>query len=497
MDWRAMSRSRSRISMDWRPASRSRSRPPPQSLDDFDGMQALESRYAFPSIGHSVHGNGSDGFRLPASKPPPSMLSATRRSPPSAAADLLPHPNGDYTPHFHSPQFGPSSLPSFGLRGPPRITAADIAADQRAFPRHVRKTSFDHTVTKEGLLHGLSGRHQVNGRPSAAESLAGTKRPADAPHAESMLRGDPSDIDMSNSPLSPDDHLGSSFPSSSFDFAFGGFHNNMFSLSQDSGDYPPMLPPSEGPSARSSISGSYQSGSLGSDGLPPLGDGYGLDDDGGGNLDFTLMRMAYPNMDGNGSMTQSPYTHVDPTQILNVADGYPSFHASPSSDGWNGLNSSGNGSPEPHGSNPSTPASNEGIDSMRTTGRKYASLRGDRGKPISNGIKSPQLRSSTSTPDLSERKGDDGKDGDSPTLCTNCQTTNTPLWRRDPEGQPLCAYLNLLRRVAEVLTGFCSLQATRVVYSTYVAGSLGPGQTVCCANIYISRNCMVSFGRCH
>lgn len=24
------------------------------------------------------------------------------------------------------------------------------------------------------------------------------------------------------------------------------------------------------------------------------------------------------------------------------------------------------------------------------------------------------------------------------TMCTNCHTTNTPLWRRDPEGQPLC-----------------------------------------------------------
>lgn len=32
-----------------------------------------------------------------------------------------------------------------------------------------------------------------------------------------------------------------------------------------------------------------------------------------------------------------------------------------------------------------------------------------------------------------------GDDGDaSPTVCTNCATTNTPLWRRDPEGQPLC-----------------------------------------------------------
>jgi hypothetical protein len=28
--------------------------------------------------------------------------------------------------------------------------------------------------------------------------------------------------------------------------------------------------------------------------------------------------------------------------------------------------------------------------------------------------------------------------GEIPTMCTNCQTTNTPLWRRDPDGQPLC-----------------------------------------------------------
>ncbi|KAJ1723582.1 Sodium- and chloride-dependent GABA transporter 1, partial [Coemansia biformis] len=25
-----------------------------------------------------------------------------------------------------------------------------------------------------------------------------------------------------------------------------------------------------------------------------------------------------------------------------------------------------------------------------------------------------------------------------PLVCTNCATTTTPLWRRDPEGKPLC-----------------------------------------------------------
>ena len=27
-----------------------------------------------------------------------------------------------------------------------------------------------------------------------------------------------------------------------------------------------------------------------------------------------------------------------------------------------------------------------------------------------------------------------------PTVCTNCQTTITPLWGRDLEGQPLCMF---------------------------------------------------------
>jgi GATA-binding protein len=50
-------------------------------------------------------------------------------------------------------------------------------------------------------------------------------------------------------------------------------------------------------------------------------------------------------------------------------------------------------------------------------------------------------RSSASTLE-SMGKGGEGGEGEerpsAPTVCTNCQTTNTTLWRRDPEGQPLC-----------------------------------------------------------
>jgi hypothetical protein len=54
-------------------------------------------------------------------------------------------------------------------------------------------------------------------------------------------------------------------------------------------------------------------------------------------------------------------------------------------------------------------------------------------------------RSSTSIPDLisgAKGGGPESEAGETaPTVCTNCQTTNTPLWRRDPEGQPLCKWI--------------------------------------------------------
>lgn len=53
MDWRAISRSRSRISMDWRPTSRSRSRPPPgQPFDQGNYSNSWsEGKFTYPPFG--------------------------------------------------------------------------------------------------------------------------------------------------------------------------------------------------------------------------------------------------------------------------------------------------------------------------------------------------------------------------------------------------------------------------------------------------------------
>ncbi|KAK4187298.1 nitrogen catabolic enzyme regulatory protein [Podospora australis] len=44
-----------------------------------------------------------------------------------------------------------------------------------------------------------------------------------------------------------------------------------------------------------------------------------------------------------------------------------------------------------------------------------------------------------------------GQGGDAPTTCTNCFTQTTPLWRRNPEGQPLCNACGLFLKLHGVV----------------------------------------------
>jgi len=205
MDWRAYSRSRSRISMDWRPTSRSRSRPPEASTV-FDQHAMLnnvmyDGRFVFPATQdsfkspnditdnkqHPTKGgmSTSPNIPIPGARSPPYNNLHPQSELASVFEDQVEHSHTEshnrhsslYSPALpthSSPTFAPSSLPSTGLHGLIRIPSASASVsrpagqspEQRAFPRHVRKTSFDHTVSRDGVLAGLSGRHQVNGKPS-------------------------------------------------------------------------------------------------------------------------------------------------------------------------------------------------------------------------------------------------------------------------------------------------------------------------------------------
>ncbi|KAI0630208.1 hypothetical protein C8Q77DRAFT_1136925 [Trametes polyzona] len=509
MDWRAISRSRSRAPMDWRPASRSRSRPPMTGISD------LHNQFKFPSssppkrdvTSSSIPIPGSSGRRSPhSSLPAQLMLPAVFES----AGEHRAQYNLDSYSLLQSPLGLPASLPSTGILA--RASMSTLPSpEQRTFPKHVRKTSFDHTVAREGIFTGVSGRHQVNGKPRSPEGLLGTKRRADAPHAESMLRGDPPSGMELPPPIDAKDleqfRRESPFPTSSFTFSVPSY-DSFFDLSAAGGNHlqgsmsasmsaqhkdAQSAELSYSDSMRPTLNGTYS---------PPVGSvneglsaaavaasaavaetyahfNMGLED-------YQLMNMMYPHpaphphqhpthghAHGHGHghdhhlapalgppNPNHPFTHVDPTQILpleHTPDG--AFHPSPSSDGWgNGVGSSSNASPEPYNvSNASTPPSVDGAPGGARTAqpRKIASSK--RASQQENAARAgAAAQRKGSTPEAGANAGSQARiaseDGETPpTSCTNCQTTITPLWRRDPEGQPLCNACGLFYKLHGVV----------------------------------------------
>jgi hypothetical protein len=222
-----MSRSRSRMSMDWRPDSRSRSRPPYSKTASYVNPEAHYSSLLegdegedsgaghqprpsvpFPSTEEETTEDDADKNELEqgstsatsyTSSSAIPIPSPSRHSRPDQMRDVdhpdhgeSSRPSSSYRNRFESrspsdfynhslsalntPAFLPSSLPSFGLYGPPTGSALHKTnptrqpKDALPFPRHVRKTSFDHTVSRAGILQGGSGRHQVNGKPLPPDS---------------------------------------------------------------------------------------------------------------------------------------------------------------------------------------------------------------------------------------------------------------------------------------------------------------------------------------
>ncbi|KIO29553.1 hypothetical protein M407DRAFT_167040 [Tulasnella calospora MUT 4182] len=199
VDWRNVSRSRSRMGMDmeWRTGSRSRSRPPAPgtSVNPWDHASEAHSHSLLlqDSDGFTMNGLDSNGFNgaidiknsrspIPIRRPGPSGLQQQQQqSQPSTASSYL-----DNLPSFQLPppetrgrahttstmppptslgnfNFHPSSVPVSALYGAPMM-------QRHAYPKHVRKTSFDHTVSRVGIMSDIGGRHQVNGRPVPPET---------------------------------------------------------------------------------------------------------------------------------------------------------------------------------------------------------------------------------------------------------------------------------------------------------------------------------------
>ncbi|KAF2689082.1 hypothetical protein K458DRAFT_399911 [Lentithecium fluviatile CBS 122367] len=80
-------------------------------------------------------------------------------------------------------------------------------------------------------------------------------------------------------------------------------------------------------------------------------------------------------------------------------------------------------------------------------------LQGMHGRPQSSPNSPPESAFSSAAPSRPASPGGtkQGDQGSAPTTCTNCFTQTTPLWRRNPEGHPLCNACGLFLKLHGVV----------------------------------------------
>ncbi|WWC94048.1 hypothetical protein V866_000886 [Kwoniella sp. B9012] len=571
IDWRAASRSRSRIPMDidWRGSSRSRSR----SALPFR-QNPFSEHHAHQLLASGGTPTAEMGLHMPSQN---EWANSTRKAPdlpgPRSAGSSFSrsHPNRSLPPVQEGPLDiqpsvkQPHPLDMLAASAPPNgaITLDEIQAALAAglsptsrdrqphlpgingpglyseteenfhpqygyLPRRVRKTSFDHTVQahEEGDGDvGVSPTSQFNPRKRQAEA---------------------SPRDGKTIPLPEGD---SGFPTSNFTFSFPQSYDNFFDIAAASGTTPAgneglnmseitAEDIAEWASSQPATADTSAFGSPSAFGLvdPTIaGAGLSLSNIGsptqssqpGGDNPFDFQQLMHLYLNANSAA--SPFTHINPSQVLGalqnqlLSNGNANTDASPNAISPSSLNGaptpgtttsqSGNtikplpksvggkavdksSMPPPslpfsgstNGSGPVRSNSSPNLQTLRipsqgqgsslTKGHnKNTSLSGSLGKSKSRtknrDNNNHNNNNKTDRIDLGgggegeENEDDDNDDdgvpepesgpgsiintGESPTMCTNCQTTNTPLWRRDPEGQPLCNACGLFYKLHGVV----------------------------------------------
>ncbi|EIW70759.1 hypothetical protein TREMEDRAFT_73557 [Tremella mesenterica DSM 1558] len=539
MDWRAASRSRSRMNVDWRDRSRSRSafgsvrmmdvseshahsllaheQGPPdenmfanagQTMPEFSDQwiqQAPQHAQSHPVM--AMHGgdeiaarDGSAPKDIKQTSPnePQATLDHALRA--AAAYELFAAsaPTGGPIAHLQNSlasgqvAVGKGHAPHLpGISGPGLF--AEIKENWHPaygyLPRLVRKTSFDHTISPNGNGNVKPGGHMPP--PANPRKRAADASPRDRA-AQALLEND------------------SGFPSGMFTFNFdnnainNNNYDNFFDLNAASAATPANNG-NEGPEEH--VQTQPQDQNLNQGQNTGQGHGQNLDWTGANGgpqsapgtepastygspssfIDPAFMNIPQPNSDNpfdfqqlmhlylNANATASPYTHINPSQVLGAMQDLvvnpsgispqsgaptPGFVAAPhvvrplpKTVGGKPVNMTDRMPPPPARSNSSPNLQTLKMPSMHRT----AHVR-------NQSTNVPPGRSKAPTPLGTSGPGTPGSDGDdlytfatgsgsgeTPTVCTNCQTTNTPLWRRDPEGQPLCNACGLFYKLHGVV----------------------------------------------
>ena len=482
MDWRAASRSQSRM-MDWRAESRSRSR------STFVGANRLFSTASEahahnllshsgsstppqPQMGQSMPQLPTHGSHLvpilsqsqsSAIHESEAELSASQRSRPNdddylhdgafnydqalraaGAYDILvnsapshhrsgqlQHLNPSLSDETQAVRGKASGLPGIAGPGLYAETEENYHPQYGFLPRRVRKTSFDHTVRQDEMPP------PVNPRKRQAEA---------SPH------------DALSNPL-PDTDRG--FPSTSFTFNFPQAYENFFDLAAASSTTPaPFANPistenqevaddevktdwtSQPVTANTSAVNSPPAYSLESSLHMPAMPQTAADN----ALDFQQLMHFYLN----ANAAASPFTHINPSQVLGAVPGIDPASTDTSPQPVEPLSASVRPIQQTISDKtvhlPPIPArsnSSPNLQTLRMQPMTPAKGHARNTSTVESRIKkAPGSRSGPGTPNSESTSDGVGGSilmtGDSSTVCTNCHTTNTPLWGRDPDGQPLC-----------------------------------------------------------
>ncbi|WVF71596.1 hypothetical protein IAT40_006404 [Kwoniella sp. CBS 6097] len=525
IDWRAASRSRSRMAMDidWRGSSRSRSRsalpfktnpfseahahlllasggtptaemgghmPPPAEWSSSVGQgqasshpgprsngsslpRSLGSRTTqiapMPEISEGVaEGHGLLGdfgaFDLLAASAPANGTTMTLEDIQKALSVGL-SPSRDRQPH----------LP--GISGPGLYgeTEENFHPQYGYLPRRVRKTSFDHTVR----LHEGDEGQEIASPNSQANPR---KRQAEA-----------SPRDGKTHPLPTEGDTG--FPSTDFTFSFPQSYDNFFDIAAASSGTPAQTNTQQTSGEEVEITAEDVAewtsqpvtavtsafGSPSAFGIEPGMSMPNLPQGGnaGGDNPFDFQQLMHLYLNANSSA--SPFTHINPSQVLGAggqgSESVPTNDFSPNAiSPPSGAPTPGNAirplpkavggkpvekkpmlpparsnsSPNLQGLKALSQSKGSGSGHARNASASQASIK------AGNGSKAADAQDEAELVDDDEDEDEDGPgsimpSGENPTMCTNCQTTNTPLWRRDPEGQPLCNACGLFYKLHGVV----------------------------------------------
>lgn len=489
MDWRVASRSRSRMTMDWRGDSRSRSRSAfagdsrhltMGSEAHAHSLLAQGGPSAYPDAGQSMpvapsqwthslreFSRSHPGVILESDAEIPAEVD--RVEPSEVSFDYDQAVRAATAQHMFASsasqngQFGPLQHLAMSLsggidgildksKGLPGIAGPGLFSETEEnfhpqygyLPRRVRKTSFDHTVRSDEIKGMLP---PPNPRKRQAEA---------SPH-----RGD----------LPTEGVAG--LPSANFTFNFPQAYDNFFDLAAASSTTPappsntisPVDPDSAGDEFNSewfsrpntaAISALHSPAGYSQD-LPKATSECGIPQPPSDNppsdnpFDFQQLMHLYLN----ANAAASPFTHINPSQVLGAvpeAD-FTSNGASPQAiapplGNLHSLTKAVGEKPREHRGPPAPPARANSSPNLQVSKMQSMTPARGHGRNIStsataskrsSGIKSsgPGTPTSEGTSDGLEG-GSILMTGDGSTICTNCHTTNTPLWRRDPEGQPLC-----------------------------------------------------------